>query len=99
MTKLKFRGDINISEVISECQLEIYDATLNAIKQDYKNLEIESVKVIDISINDFNHSIFLSRNKFVSALSNAIKCYEEIEAYEKCSECLNIINYLKLFKQ
>ena len=96
MTKLKFTGDISITEIINEHQLDIYDAMLEAIQKCYQDSSITAVHVIDISINDFNHAIQLSRPKFIKALSRAIKSYEEIEAYEKCQDCLNIINYLKL---
>jgi hypothetical protein len=95
MAKLKFIGEISITEILNDYQLEIYDSMLNAIKECYRNHSELSVHIIDISINDFNHSIQLSRPKFVKALTKAIKCFEKIEAYEKCQECVNIINYLK----
>ena len=95
MTKLKFTGDVSIHEILNENQLQIYDAMLESIRLIYHDDQVDSVHVIDICINDFNHSIKLSRPKFIKALGQALKSYEDIEAYEKCQECLNIINYLK----
>jgi len=95
MAKLKFTGDISIQEILNDNQLQIYNAMLESIKLSYHDDAIDSVHIIDICINDFNHSIKLSRQKFIKALSQALKSYEDIEAYEKCQECLNIINYLK----
>ena len=95
MTKLKFTGEVSINQILNIHQLEIYDSMLESIKSSYQDENILSVHIIDISINDFNHSIQLSRPKFVKALGQAIKSYEDIEAYEKCQECLTIINYLK----
>jgi hypothetical protein len=51
--------------------------------------------VIKISINESEYTINLSRDKFISGLEGAISFYEACEEYEKCAECLKIINALK----
>jgi hypothetical protein len=53
------------------------------------------VTVIKISINETDYTINLSRDKFVSGLEGAITFYESVEEYEKCAECLGIINTIK----
>jgi hypothetical protein len=94
MTSLKFNGDITLDEIFSQHKLVIYDKIVESIFQNYKNKKIDEITVISIAINDFEYSVTLTREKFVTCLENAIIAYEKIEEYEKCKRCLDVINEL-----
>jgi hypothetical protein len=95
MKTLKFQGDIGLDEVFNHHKIEIYNNLLRSIKKHYLNAEHAEVTVVKISINDTDYTINLSRDKFISGLEGAITFYESCEEYEKCAECLIIINALK----
>jgi hypothetical protein len=94
MASLKFKGEITLDEVFSQNKIFIYDNVLASIEKSYKNLKIDETHVVQISINEIEYSIKLSRDKYVGALEGAILFYESAEEYEKCQLCLNIINEL-----
>jgi len=95
MKILKFQGDIGLDEVFNRHKIEIYDNLLHSIKTHYLDEDHSEVTVIKISINESEYTINLSRDKFISGLEGAISFYEIHEEYEKCAECLKIINALK----
>jgi len=95
MKILKFQGDIGLDEVFNHHKIEIYDNLLLSIKNHYLDKNYSEVTVIKISINESEYTINLSREKFISGLEGAISFYESCEEYEKCAECLKIINALK----
>lgn len=95
MTSLKFKGDITLDEVFSRHRITIYDKLVQAIRGSYENEKIDEIKVINIEINNVEYSINLAKNKFISGLENAISFYEQIEEYEKCNGCLEIIKKIK----
>lgn len=92
---LKFQGNIDLDEVYDRHKIEIYDNLLKSISESYLDETKKEVTVVRISINDVEYTINLSREKFITGLMGAIKCYEAFEEYEKCAECLKIINALK----
>lgn len=94
MASLKFNGEITLDEVFSQNKIFIYDNVLTAIAKSYKNTKVDETDVVQISINEIEYSIKLSRDKYVGALEGAILFYEKTEDYEKCQQCLNIINEL-----
>jgi hypothetical protein len=95
MKTLKFKGDIGLDEVFNHHKIEIYDNLLKSIKDNYLDETSTEVTVVKISINLTDYTINLSREKFISGLEGAINFYEACEEYEKCAECLKIINALK----
>jgi len=95
MKILKFQGDIGLDEVFNRHKIEIYDNLLTSIKNHYLDKDNFEVTVIKISINESEYTINLSRDKFISGLEGAISFYETCEEYEKCADCLTIINALK----
>jgi hypothetical protein len=95
MKILKFQGDIGLDDVFNRHKIEIYDNLLQSIKAHYQDENYSEVTVIKISINESEYTINLTRDKFISGLEGAITFYESCEEYEKCAECLNIINALK----
>ena len=101
MTSLKFNGDITLEEIFDQHKLVIYDKIVESIFKNYKNKKVNEINVINITINDFEYSITLTRSKFINCLENAISAYEKIEQYEKCKECLEVVNEIKncKFKQ
>ncbi len=95
MKILKFQGDIGLDEVFNRHKIEIYDNLLSSIQTHYLDKNNSEVTVIKISINESEYTIDLSRDKYISGLEGAISFYESCEEYEKCAECLKIINILK----
>lgn len=95
MKILKFQGDIGLDDVFNRHKIEIYDNLLQSIKNHYQDNTYFEVEVIKISINESEYTINLSRDKFISGLEGAITFYESCEEYEKCADCLTIINALK----
>jgi hypothetical protein len=95
MKILKFQGDIGLDDVFNRHKIEIYDNLLQSIKNHYQDNNYLEVEVIKISINESEYTINLSRDKFISGLEGAITFYESCEEYEKCADCLTIINALK----
>jgi hypothetical protein len=95
MKILKFQGDIELDQVFNHHKIEIYDNLLQSIKDNYLNSKNIEITVVKISINELDYTINLSRDKFINGLEGALSFYESIEEYEKCAECLKIINSLK----
>jgi hypothetical protein len=95
MNILKFHGDIGLDQVFNHHKIEIYDNLLKSIKDNYQDSKKSEVAIVKISINETDYTITLSRNKFIKGLEGAISFYESCEEYEKCAECLNIINSIK----
>jgi hypothetical protein len=49
------------------------------------------IEIVEISTGDTKYPIILSRDKFVEWLNRCIEFFEELEEYEKCQTCINII--------
>lgn len=95
MASLKFKGDITLDQVFNQHKSTIYDRLVEEIKLVYEDSSINEITVIHIELNSVEYSINLTRNKFISGLESAISFYENVEEYEKCQICLNIITQLK----
>ena len=95
MKTLKFQGNIELDEVFNCHKSEIYDNLLKEISKGYLDTSLDQVTVVKISINETDYTINLSRDKFIGGLNGAITFYESTEEYEKCSECLKLINAIK----
>ena len=98
MALLNFTGDISIEQVFVQNKHIIYDLLLKTINENYLDSKKNKIKVLTININEFEHSIEISRDKFISALNNAIVEFEADEEYEKCKRCIDIISDIKLKK-
>lgn len=94
MQNLKFNGEITLEEIFDNHRALIYDYILSSIQSSYLDTSKSITEIIKITINNDEYKINLTRDKFVSSLNRAISYYEETEEYEKCGECLKIINYL-----
>jgi hypothetical protein len=95
MKTLKFSGDIRLDEIFSQHKIEIYNNLLAGVKKDWSNLEVSELTIVNISINLIEYSIKLTRDKFINGLEGAISFYESCEEYEKCADCVSLINTLK----
>jgi hypothetical protein len=95
MRSLRFNGDITLDDVFHHHKTLVYDSVVQAIEKHGMKKGKDEVEVLSISINGVDHTVNLSRSKFVDGLYNAIKFYEELEEYEKCQHCLTLINQLK----
>lgn len=98
MVSLKFSGDITLEEIFVNHRTVIYDKVVEAIQSNYSNLSVSKIRVLNILLNDFEYSIDLSRDKFISGLTSAISAYEHAEEYEKCQTCLDLIKKINTLK-
>jgi hypothetical protein len=94
MQNLKFKGDITLEQIFDTNRALIYDHILSSIRESYLDPDKPLAKIINITLNNDEYQVSLTRDKFENSLRRAIKYYEGSEEYEKCAECLKIINYL-----
>ena len=94
MTLLKFSGNVSPEKIYSENEYKITCLIVDAISENYRDLTKDHLKVIQIEINDYTHTIYISREKYIPALRTAITLFEKCEDYEKCKECLEIVQVL-----
>jgi hypothetical protein len=91
MSKLQFHGKLTVEQLFVQYRWEIYDNIVKSIENNYKNPKIEKIEVVEISAGDTKYPIILSKDKFVDWLNRCIEFFEELEEYEKCQTCINII--------
>jgi len=96
MRKLNFTGEITIDQIFQDYKMEIYDNILASIQDNYTKDEISEINVVNITINGKEHIWKLTRDKVVTLLNRCIDFYKnpDLEEYEKCQTCVNIINNL-----
>ena len=96
MRKLHFTGEITLDQIFQDYKMEIYDNILLTIQDNYKKDEISEINVVNITINGKEHVWNLTKDKIVTLLNRCIDFYKspELEQYEKCQTCLDIINNL-----
>lgn len=94
---LIFKGDISLYEAINSSLYDIYSYAIIEIKKniDININELKEIKVVKIKINDTDFIISMNTYKILSILNDAMYFFESIEEYEKCQECLTLINKLK----
>jgi len=75
----------------------VYSAVLESINESYRDSSIDKIDILEISNNGEKSYMTLDRENWIRALEQAINFFQmpDIEEYEKCSECLSIIDYLK----
>tara|TARA_B100000963_G_scaffold176268_1_gene153306 strand:- start:9920 stop:10222 length:303 start_codon:yes stop_codon:yes gene_type:complete len=75
----------------------VYSALLDSIEKHYLDLNKNNVDVLKIRARDKTTHITLLRKDWARGLKKAIKYFEKpnIEQYEKCKRCLDIINFLE----
>ncbi len=74
----------------------VYSAVLESIKESYLNLNLDKIDILEISNNGEKSYMTLGRGNWIKALEQAIDFFQmpDIEEYEKCHECLSVIEYL-----
>ena len=75
----------------------VYSAVLESINESYRDSNTDKIDILEISNNGEKSYMTLDRENWIRALEQAINFFQmpDIEEYEKCSECLSIIDYLK----
>ena len=75
----------------------VYSAVLESINESYRDSSIDKIDILEISNDGEKSYMTLDRENWIRALEQAINFFQmpDIEEYEKCSECLSIIDYLK----
>lgn len=95
MMQLKFDGNGTMKELFARHAIEIFDSVVDAIAKVHQQSKVEGVDVILASIEGIEYIVHLHKKDFVSSLNSAIAAYEGAEAYEKCQQCVILINKLK----
>ena len=75
----------------------VYSAVLESVNESYRDSNTDKIDILEISNNGEKSYMTLDRENWIRALEQAINFFQmpDIEEYEKCSECLSIIDYLK----
>jgi hypothetical protein len=92
MSKLQFHGKLTVEQLFVQYRWQIYDNIIKSICANYKDPKIDKIEVVEISTGDTKYPIILSRDKFTEWLNRCIDFFEELEEYEKCQTCVNIIH-------
>ncbi len=100
MKRIYSKEGETLDDIFKNNEYEIYNQVLESIKASYREIgDKEVINVISISTKDIDYSINLKREKLAPSLEKCIAFFEIIEEYEKCQECVKIINELKKNKQ
>jgi hypothetical protein len=93
--RLEITEQIPLDTVLAENKNIVYDAILDSIEKSYKEKPSE-IKVLELNIGGVSSSLTIEKKDYIPALKNALSYFErmDIEEYEKCSRCLNIVKYL-----
>lgn len=96
MKKLEILEEVPMDTVLCENQYLVYDAMMETIEKSYADEKVQEIRVLELEIAGIASYLSIERNDFVNALKNCLKYFEKphIEEYEKCTKCLNMINYL-----
>ena len=89
--------DETIGDFLVKNKDVVYSAILESISEVYLNDKIKDLDVLEIDSSAEKTYITLNRSQWIRALTQAIEFFErsDIEEYEKCAKCVNIINHLK----
>ena len=93
MQQLRFNGDITLEQVFQDYRTEVYDNLVKAIAENLEE-EVDQVTVLVVGINNIDYTVNLTKDKFLTSLRSALAHYERLELYEKCQQCLDILNKL-----
>lgn len=92
---IKFSEDMSIDQLLIDYEIELHNSVFNAIKENFKDTEKSEINVVNISMQTRNYTINVSREKFKRWLNQCKTFFEKREEYEKCQECVDMINNLK----
>jgi len=89
--------DETIGDFLVKNKDVVYSAILESISEVYLDNRIKELDVLEIGSSIEKTYITLDRSQWIRALTQAIEFFErsDIEEYEKCAECLIIINHLE----
>ena len=87
MSKLQFSGELTIEQLFLQYRWEIFDNIIRSVESNYNKHEVKQIEIVEIK----GTPIILKREKFVEWLNKCIEFFEEIEEYERCQRCVNII--------
>lgn len=95
MTTLQFEENLTLPDIFKRYKKEILESVIESIKKNYENREINEINVVKINSGSNKYSINLTRDKFIETLNRCIDFFVELEMYEYCQECVNIIRALQ----
>jgi hypothetical protein len=93
MTTLFYNsGKTSLYKFQKDNKEKIFDLTLDAIDECISD-ELDSLAFLTIQPDNTIYCV--NRERFNETIQKAISFYESIEAYEKCSDCILILNKFK----
>ena len=95
---MEFLGDITLEEIYEQNKEIIYSSFIEEIRKVANDITVDRIEVMEFKKNGVKFTIDLKRVQFIDALNSAIDYYVNpaVENYEKCNECKEIINLLKM---
>lgn len=91
MSKLRFQGEFTVEKLFTQYKWEIYDNIIKSIKDNHDNPLINELEIVEITTGSTRYPIILSRERFIDSLNRCIEFFEELEEYERCQACVDII--------
>lgn len=93
--QLNFNGNDPVKEMFSRHAIKIFDSVVDAIAKGHQDSGVEGVDAMVATIDGIEYIVHIHKKDFVSSLNSAIAVYERAEYFEKCQQCVNLINKLK----
>ena len=90
--------ETTINEYLSDNKELVYSEIVNAIGDSYMNSDISSISVLEIFSKDSTSlKLEIEREDWIKSIDRTRIFFEkpDIEEYEKCATCVNILNYLR----
>lgn len=90
--------ETSIDEYLSDNKELVYSEILNAIGDSYMDNDISSINVLEIFSKDSTSlKLEIERDDWIKSIDRTRIFFErpDIEEYEKCATCVNILNYLR----
>lgn len=96
MKELEFLGEVSLEEIYNQNKELIYSSFITEIIKVKNDTSIKHIEVLEFKRDDVRFVIDLKRDQFKDALNKAIEYFLSVEAYERCTECKDLINDLKM---
>lgn len=90
--------ETTIDEYLSDNKELVYSEILNAIGDSYMDNDISSINVLEIFSKDSTSlKLEIEREDWIKSIDRTRIFFEkpDIEEYEKCATCVNILSYLR----
>lgn len=84
----------DINKALTDNVSTINDYIFNKIKN-HINSDIESLVLFYVQLEGVLYNVKINRRQLISPLKKCLNRFEDVENYEKCIECHNLIKMLE----